>query len=589
MTPTRSTASAVRSGLGLGSSVRPASIAAAVAAALGLSAASAALAQDDSSTAQQVQALKAQVEQLQRRLDEMQQPKPPAASPVPAAPQAKQTAAASHAPDRPQTQQTKAESTAAEPPHAQPIPLASSAAEAQPVATEPGGYGRAAAGGPGIQAGPLTLTFGGFTELATIYRNRNEVSDVGSDFNAGIPFEDNPQSRTSEFRESARQSRFAMLAEGEDYDGFRPEAYMETDFLSAGVTSNSRESNSYTLRVRNFYGRFVTDWGLDVTAGQNWSLATLESEGMQPRKEDSPITIDAQYVVGFNWTRNPQLRVVEHFSKAFSAGLSLESPQTVFSNGAINSTGLPKGVTFPPTYVNYSNSGDAAGLENNSTTYSTDPAPDVVAKVAADPGFGHYELYGLGRWFRSTVATRTPDTVSGGGVGAGTILPLAGKVLSLQVSGLVGKGIGRYGSGQMPDVTMQPDGNLSPISEYEVLVGLIFKPVDAFTAYAYGGREQESKDYFTFDKGTYGYGAPVFNNSGCYSTDPTLKCVANIQSIQELTGGFWWKYYEGELGNLQFGLQLEYLDRIAFYGKGGAPSANIFMGMASFRYYPYQK
>lgn len=59
-----------------------------------------------------------------------------------------------------------------------------------------------------------------------------------------------------------------------------------------------------------------------------------------------PLTIDAQYVAGFNWTRNPQLRVVEDFSKAFSLGLSLESPQTVTSNG-INSTGLPTGSHVP--------------------------------------------------------------------------------------------------------------------------------------------------------------------------------------------------------------------------------------------------
>ncbi len=36
--------------------------------------------------------------------------------------------------------------------------------------------------------------------------------------------------------------------------------------------------------------------------------------------------------------------------------------------------------------------------------YSTDIAPDMVAKIAVEPGWGHYELYGIGRLFRSRAA-----------------------------------------------------------------------------------------------------------------------------------------------------------------------------------------
>jgi hypothetical protein len=443
----------------------------------------------------------------------------------------------------------------------------------------------ATAPAPSIDAGPLTLTFGGFTELATIYRNRNESADVGSDFNTGIPFYDNNNSQVSEFRESARQSRFSLLAQGEEFDGLKPEAYMETDFLSSGTTSNSRESNSYTLRMRNFYGRLQTDYGLDVLAGQSWSLVTLYKDGLYARDENVPVTIDAQYVSGFNWTRNPQLRVVEHFSKMFSAGISLESPQAVTSNG-INATGLPSGTTFPPSSVDYQNSGDSAGLENNTTTYTTDVAPDVVVKVALDPGFGHYEVYGLGREFRSSI-DRSSSTTSGGGVGAGMILPIVPKMLSFQLSGLAGKGIGRYGSAQLPDVTMKPTGALTPIKEYEALAGILVTPTDRLTGYVYAGREKESSTYYNLGTATYGYGAPEFNNSGCYATSGT--CTGNTKSIDDVTAGFWWKYYQGRIGNLQFGFEGEYLQRDTFTGVGGAPEANIFIGMASFRYYPYQK
>jgi hypothetical protein len=436
-----------------------------------------------------------------------------------------------------------------------------------------------------IEAGPVTLNFGGFTELASIYRNRNQVADVGSDFNTGIPFNNNPLSQQTEFRLSARQSRFSLLAQGEPYDGAHAESYLEADFLSAGVTSNSRESNSYTLRMRNFYGRLVTDTGFDLLAGQNWSFATLEKKGMAPRQENIPLTIDAQYVVGFNWERVPQVRLAYHFSPAFSAGLSVESPQAVTGNG-INSTGLPPGTTFPPNNFVYQNPGNPAGLLNNSTMYTTDVAPDIILKAAVDPGFGHYEVYGLARWFNSNVA-RQHQTVATGGVGAGAILPLLSDTLNFQASGLYGKGIGRYGSAQMPDVTMQPNGQLTSIKMYQVLFGLTYLPTTALTGYLYLGREKASSIYYNVGGATYGYGAPEFNNSGCYATSGT--CVGNTNSVQEITAGLWWKFYRGVLGNFQFGLQGAYLERTAFNGVGGAPIANIVMVMGSFRYYPYQK
>lgn len=454
--------------------------------------------------------------------------------------------------------------------------------------TDPGSQGTAKA--PAIQVGPLTLTFGGFTELATIYRNRNEVSDVGSDFNGGIPFTNNPLSHESEFRESARQSRFSLLAQGAPWAGARAELYMETDFLSAGVTSNSRESNSYTLRMRHFYGRLITNFGMDITAGQTWSLATLaKNAGLAPRDQITPLTIDAQYVVGFNWTRNPQLRIVQRFSKQYSLGLSIESPQVVTSGGSNTSTNAP-----PYPSANFTNPGDSAGLLNSTTTYSTDTRPDIILKAAADPGWGHYEIYGLARWFTSNVA-REPETSSGGGVGAGMILPLAPGLLSFQLSGLAGKGIGRYGSVQLPDVAEGPNGQISPIKAYQILAGLTFTPTPTLTAYAYLGREKASATFWQVPGADgalfgYGYGAPEFNVSGCEVATGTT-CQANTQQVDEVTVGDWWKFYTGRLGNFRFGLQFAYLQRDAFAGIGNAngPSANIFIGMASFRYYPYQR
>lgn len=168
------------------------------------------------------------------------------------------------------------------------------------------------------------------------------------------------------------------------------------------------------------------------------------------------------------------------------------------------------------------------------------------------------------------------------------ILPLVAGRLTFQASGLVGKGIGRYGSAQLPDVTVKPTGGLAPIREYEALLGLIYTPSPFLTVYGYAGRESENATYYTVGTAAYGYGAPEFNNSGCMLASGGT-CVGNTRSVSEASGGFWWKYYQGKLGNLQFGLQGEYFQRTAFAGVGGAPSANMFVGMASFRYYPYQR
>jgi hypothetical protein len=32
---------------------------------------------------------------------------------------------------------------------------------------------------------------------------------------------------------------------------------------------------------------------------------------------------------------------------------------------------------------------------NTAGNYSFNPSPDIIAKVAVDPGFGHYEVFGL--------------------------------------------------------------------------------------------------------------------------------------------------------------------------------------------------
>src|SRR5205085_969292 len=144
--------------------------------------------------------------------------------------------------------------------------------------------------------------------------------------------------------------------------------------LGAAPTANSNESNSYTPRLRQFFGTYDrTDLGMHLQFGQAWSLLTMNKVGMVPRQENIPLTIDAQYVPGFVWKRTPQIRFTGDFlNHTVWLGASLENPETTFSvgpNGAVF-TGGPTVTTSLP------------GLSqlNPTANYSSDVAPDLVLK-----------------------------------------------------------------------------------------------------------------------------------------------------------------------------------------------------------------
>jgi hypothetical protein len=390
----------------------------------------------------------------------------------------------------------------------------------------------------------------------------------------------NPNYHLSEFRESAHQSRLALQAVGNVNQDTQLTGYFESDFQSAGVTSNSVESNSYTPRLRLAYAEIdKKDWGTYFLGGQSWSFLTMFKSDMTPGQENIPLTIDGQYVPGFTWLRNPEFRVVQHLGLV-SVGLAAESPQAVIFNG-------PNAPLVPTTDTN------PGGQNLNSTAnYSTDVGPDLVAKMTVDPGWGHFELYGLGRAFRSR-ANFSNHTVFGGGGGMGGIFPLVPKLLDLQADFLIGDGIGRYGATGLPDVAVKPTGVLVPIPELQALVGLVGHPTDYIDLYAYGGIEQASQTSFTVS-GTipFGYGNPLYNNTACLHeaasvTAASTNCAANTSRVWQVTGGVWWDVYKGDFGRLRVGGQGSFTERQVFAGIGGGPNTNEGIFMASLRYYPF--
>ena len=423
----------------------------------------------------------------------------------------------------------------------------------------------------------ISVNLGGFIEAAQVYRSRNETSDVASQFQ-NLPLGNKQGYYQDETRFSARQSRLSILAKGDYSDSTHIAGYYEMDFLGAAPTANSNESNSYNPRIRHLYT--TADWdrlGLHLLAGQTWSLVTMNGEGIIPRKELTPLTIEAQYVPGFTWARQPQFRIVKDFDRKLWLGLSVESAQTTlggtFAQGA--------------TTTNYANSNNNAAGALFASATSNNPYPDFVLKIAADPGWGHYEVYDLVRVFESSLPQGTGlhnSSRTTNAVGGGLILPLIPKQLSVMASGIVGQGIGRYGSAQLPDVTQNALGLDVPLTGFQLLSGVTFEPTSDWTFYGYYGREQATSE--TNDQGAtaVGYGSTLANNSGAGTLGGTVN--GSIRYIEQETIGAWWKFYQGKAGRMQLGLQGSHTeDKYFNVAKGGAPTATDNMVFTSLRYY----
>jgi len=440
----------------------------------------------------------------------------------------------------------------------------------------------------------VRVTLGGYVAAESVLRQRNEVADVGAIFNA-IPYPFSALYHEHEFHASARGSRFSLLAEGNIDSAHRLAAYYEMDWLGVGETSNYTDSNSWSPRLRQAYLTYDdTDRGFYILAGQAWSLLTPHKVGITPRQENDPLTIDYNQVVGFNFTRNWQVRLVKYFDKTLWLGVSIENPATLTASG--NIPGNVNGIL-----VNFSNVGGGGGFLTG-VAVTTDQAPDIVVKAALDPGWGHYEVFGIQRFFTDSTfcssvmptgcALNAIDrkTSYGTGVGGSVLLPVIPRYVDLQGSIMYGTGIGRYGAGQLPDVTIAADGSLAPITALHVFGGVVVHPREGLDVYAYGGIEQARARFFD----QLGYGNPAFDNSGCtittassFSSGTTPTCVANNKQLAEVTVGFWQDLYKGRLGRFAFGAQYEYIRREAFEGIGGAPSTDNNVFYTSLRYYPF--
>ncbi len=433
----------------------------------------------------------------------------------------------------------------------------------------------------------VTITPGGFLAGETVWRQRTLNADIYTNWN-GQPYPGSAQAHTSEFVPSARQSRLSFLVSGKPpiatLNGF-----FEGDFLSAGSTSNNLQSNSYTLRIRQAWAQAATKKTI-FTGGQMWTLLTEDKAGATPGQEALPLFFDGNFHVGFTYARQPGFRYQRVFSPAFTLAASLENSQYQFS------------ATNASSNFFFGEPGSAPGLFNPSADYTNQVAPDVAVKAAFDPGYGHYEVAGVLRFFRDRYYPNAPsganaqnDTKTGGGLSLSARFPVTPKAdFGVHIVG--GDGTGRYGASILPDVTVHPNGTLEPLRNAQGIVSLELHPTKRFDIFGYAGTEYVQRTYYLGADGKLvGYAPPTALNTGCFvEAAPTAgsgyapgsgSCVGATRDLVQGSVGWVYRLYSGPAGRLQYGVAYTYIVRNSWTGVGGAPEGTNNYVYTSFRYY----
>jgi TolA-binding protein len=406
---------------------------------------------------------------------------------------------------------------------------------------------------------------GSFVEAATVYRSAATGGGINTPL-TGIPLQNANGAQLSEFFGSARQSRIAIKATGKIANATLT-GYYEMDWLGTGITSNNNQSNSYVVRQRQLWLRAAMNNGWTIAAGQMWSLATETGQGMENGTELLPGTIDPQYTAGFVWTRQYGFRVYKDFNHKLWLGASAENAETL----------NPAGSSLP-TNLLIGSAGVGGGLYDSASNYSFNVAPDFVAKAVFEPGFGHYEVFGIGRFFRDRIyptgGSPYNDSTFAGGIGGGFRVEPLHKKLTVGLKGLYGYGIGRYGDSTIADITLRPDAQIAPLKGFSALATLEANPTKRLNLWSNYGGDYVYRRYF----GKIGYGSPLTNMSGC-NTEPVptasftpatpANCGNQNKDVKEFSVGYWFNFYAGSKGKIRQGIQYSHFDRDIWSGAGG--------------------
>jgi hypothetical protein len=450
---------------------------------------------------------------------------------------------------------------------------------------------------------------GSFVEFATVDRTRATGSDIPTPFSS-IPLEAADAGNISELEMTGRQSRVALTASGK-VSNATIAGYWEADWLGTGVTSNNNQSNSYVLRQRLLWAQAHMDSGWMFTGGQQWSLVTEYTKGLNSKSEAVPFTIDPNYQVGFVWNRDPGFHIVKDFNGKAALGISIENDEMLTPSCA-GATATGTSVACPTNYL-FGAPGTGGGLYNGGgapggsatplAAYSYNVAPMFVAKLAFDPKFAHIEVFGVSRFFRNRIypnstATGAYNNTSPAGGGGGSLRFHLGGI-DVGLKGLYGDGLARLGATTLPDVTVRPDGALSPLHSFSGMGFVEGHATKRLDIYAYYGGDYDGRNIYYGTTGEIGYGLYSANDSGCMTqSNPgtttgtgstpgtTGTCNSSTKDTQEGTVGYWYNFYAGPHGRLRQGFQYSWVGRYLWSGLGSVNiNTNDNVIETSLRYY----
>jgi hypothetical protein len=453
----------------------------------------------------------------------------------------------------------------------------------------------------------VELTPGGFAAAETVYRTKATGGDIPTAFSS-IPYEGADAYSLSEFYGSGRQSRLSLMVQGKTAWGTL-RGYYEADFLGTGTTSNNNQSNSYVLRQRTIWAQAETNSHWAFTGGQTWSLTAENKKGITSLSGDvmTPQTIDPNYVPGFIWARQYGFRVTKTL-KNVAFGVAIENPQLLYSAALAGSTpyailgsaganggnynatisGLSGLTTYVKSYTGV-NTFDSAGntvysyvrnyntisANSNVTNISFNEAPDVIVKIAVDPGWGHYEVFGIAGFAHqqvypgvtqnsvkyggvadiqgfsgaaagtavvasSSTAGSYTNAITLGGIGGSLRVPIIKDKLNFGFKALYGPGVGRYGNSGLNDVTNDAAGELAPIHNASGLLTVEANPTPRLTLYLNYGGDYAARADFATSALTLGDPTATF----CSTVAGVFTCTASPTAANFAgTGGKWGSHF----------------------------------------------
>ena len=443
----------------------------------------------------------------------------------------------------------------------------------------------------------ITMTPYGFANGESVYRTHATGGEMPTPFSS-IPYEQADAYSMSEMFISGRQSRLGLITEGKTGFGVL-RARVEGDFLGTGTTSNDNQSTSYLFRQRIALGEVETNSHWTFSGGQGWSLTAENSKGISTAAANIalPAQIDPNYVTGLVWARSGSFRVTKSFKYAtfavsaenpqllYTASLAGNTPYAVIGSAGVNGGLLNNAIsacTPATSIVNYTNQADLSASGGavdvavpvyktvngcaNLANISFNKAPDMVVKIALDPpGFGHYEIFGVGRFFHETVypgettnsnlygglkdistglviapaltaAGSFSDSVAFGGMGGSIRIPIMGDKLTFGGKGLFGPGVGHFGDSTLSDATSNGWGGLTPIHNASGLLTLEARPNPRLQLYMYYGGDYAGREDYANSAST-SLGAP--SADFCATIAGVITCSATPTAALVAAGGAW--------------------------------------------------